>query len=72
MIFYSIEIIHNQEKLTLKPVACLRVTDDSNRIVVVYGLAYFLNNVMKHTAYVNYYLSDSKSILKYNKILKDI
>jgi hypothetical protein len=61
MIFYSIEIIHNREKITLRPVACLRVTDDSNRIVVVYGLAYYLHDVMKHSAYINYYLSDGNT-----------
>jgi hypothetical protein len=61
MNFYSIEIINNQEKISLKPVNCLKVTDDNNKIVVIYELEYSENNNIKHKAYVNYYLSDGNT-----------
>lgn len=61
MIFYSIEIKHNNEQVILNPIQCLKVTDDSNRIVVIYEIKYLVNNAVNQISHVNYYLSDGNT-----------
>jgi hypothetical protein len=61
MKFYSIEIKFNQELITLVPINCFKITDDSNKIIVIYELKYFLNSEEKHVAHINYYLSDGNT-----------
>ena len=61
MNFYSIEIKHNQDKITLKPIKCFRISDDYNRIVLTYEITYELGFIIRHKSFINYYLSDGNT-----------
>lgn len=61
MQFYQIKINHNNEEIILNPIKCLRILDDSHRIVVIYEITYITKDLIKDTSYVSYYLSDGNS-----------